>query len=107
MEQTRVARSITVAVDTLLADADPIPYEHAAGGSVIIPAAASGLTGITWYASDSKEGTYYPCYDSSNTAVSSTVAHTQSNLLPDALYGSRFLKGVGNIAASVIIVTKT
>lgn len=103
----RDSRATNVHVDTVLADASIIQYGHAAGGEVRIPASEASLTTLTWWSCDTANGTYLPCYDSANAAVVSTVAHTQANQMPDALYGRKFLKAVGDVDADIQIVTKT
>ena len=102
----RKSRTLSVDMDTVLADAQVIPFGHASGGEVRIPAGSS-ITSITWYSCDTTEGTFLACYDAANAAVTQTVAASRAHSLPADLVGRSFLKGVTNADGTVDIVTRT
>lgn len=84
----------TVAVDTALADAERIDMQESAGGTIFVPTGSS-LTSLAFYGSHDGT-TFLALYDSSNAAVTRTVAAARAYALPDECFGCRFLKLVGN-----------
>lgn len=96
----------SVAFDTVLADSQVIPFGHASGGEVRIPAGSS-ITSITWWSCDTDTGTFLACYDSANAAVTQTVAASRAHSLPASLIGRGFLKGVTNADGVADVVTRT
>lgn len=77
---------------------------------IILPAAFDGTT-LTFSAASAADGTYYPVYDGSNTAISLTVAHTRYIGLTDAqasqLSGLRYLKVTSGTNQSTTDTTVT
>lgn len=65
---------------------------------IITPAALTG-TAFTFTASDTEDGTYNTCYDSSGTAITVTAAASRHILLePQTFAGGRWLKIVSGAA---------
>lgn len=96
---------LTVAVDTVLADAQAFSAVGFDRGTVINPA-GSTVTTITW--NGSHDGTNYVAVeDSSSTAVTnSSLAASQSQPLPTELFDFPYVKGVSNLDGSVEIILK-
>lgn len=65
---------------------------------IITPSALTG-TAFTFTASDTEDGTYNACHDSSGTAISVTVAASRHVLIePQTFAGARWLKIVSGSA---------
>lgn len=75
------------------------------GGRVLVPTGET-ITTLTWYECDTEGGTYVACYDSSGTAVVTTVAAGRSYPIPATLNASRFLKAVGDAAGDLVVILK-
>ena len=76
-----------------------ILYSEYTSGMVHIHA-ASGVTELTWYVAPKAGGTYYPASDYTGTAVTQTVAHTNSYPIPLALIGNIAIKAVASVGAT-------
>ena len=95
----------SVAIATAVADSDVIGYGPFGSGSLYVPAGSS-LTTLTWYACETRDGTYLAAETAASAAVTSTVAFSQSHPIPAALAGARFIKAVGNAAGTIGVTLK-
>src|SRR5688500_16800659 len=102
----RFPNSLSVLLDSTLADSEAIPLGDFAGGLVSIPTGSS-ITSLTFYASDSKAGTYRQIFDAANAAVSRTVAAARAYALPDECFAVRWLKMVPNADGTVVVTLKS
>ena len=96
--------SLTTAVNTT----EEIPYGDHESGQIHIPTGSS-ITSLTFHATDvqrGKSGTYEACYDTSNSAVTMTVAAERCYPFPTDLVGARTLKIVTNANGDVRINLK-
>lgn len=105
--QRFVSDVMTISVDTSgnIANCEPIPFGSYAGGCFFI--ASGSITSIAPYGAMTLTGTYVPLYDSSNTAVSRTIAASRGYALPDECFGWKFLKLVANAAGSLYVMLKS
>ncbi len=103
---SKESAQITLAITDAIATTPAIIFSDQLVGEVIIPAAASGLTSLTWYTCDTIDGTYVVCYDV-GTAGAVTVAHSRAYRFPVEVAGCPFLKIVGNAAKTVIVNLKS
>lgn len=95
---------LSVAVDTVLADADAVQIENFDGGRIYVPT-GSAITSITWY--DSHDGTtYIASYDGDNVAITTTVAAARSYPIPPDLNAARYFKMVGDADGTVHVIMK-
>ena len=95
----------SIAVGTAVASSEPIGYGLYSSGSVYVPAGSS-LTTLTWHACETKDGTYLAAEDAASTAVTQTVAASQTHPIPVALLGARFIKATGNAAGTIGVTLK-
>ena len=81
----------------------------ARGGRIIIPTGSS-ITSITFYEWYQDTGTFLPCYDDTSTtpvAIALTgVAGGKTYPIPAKLFGSKYLKFVGNADGTVYVLLK-
>ena len=92
-------------IDTATVEA--IPSGSARTGGFIVPA-ASPLTTLTFYGSHTGAiGSYVQIYDTSNAAISKTVAAARAYPLPPEALNFAWLKIVGNAAGSINLSLKT
>jgi hypothetical protein len=102
-------RSPTIAVLSLVsteADTPAIPFGDSAGGTISIPVGSS-ITALTFYVSASETGTFTQLYDSSNNAVSRTVAAERAYALPDECFAARWLKIVVDVTGAATLTLKS
>ena len=71
-----------------------------AGGIISIPT-GSTLTSLTFYHSDTEDGTYLPLHDSSGTATTLTCAADKSYVQPQDCNSAVHLKVIGNAAGTI------
>lgn len=96
---------LSVSVGDQIGDATAIPFRHAAGGRVEIPA-GSLLTALTWYHCSTETGTYLPCYDADGTtATTQTVQAPGSFPMPSVLYDGHWLKAIGTFSSGTVTET--
>jgi hypothetical protein len=100
------SEEIFVSVTDAIATCEVIPMGSFAGGAIIIPSGSS-ITSLVPYGCHTATGTYVPLYDSSNAAVSRTVAASRGYALPDECFGWRYLKLLGNAAGTVLLNLKS
>lgn len=91
-------------VNTSVGSCDEIPFGHAKAGEVRV---STGITSLTWHSATTFGGTYRPCYDASNSAVTQTVTDGRAHSLPAALFGRAFVKAVANTNGTIEVVTQT
>jgi hypothetical protein len=96
----------TYSLVTTSADTPAIPFGDSAGGIIQLPAGSS-ITSLTFYASSTESGTYAQLYDSSNNAVSRTVAAERAYALPDECFAARWLKIVVNVNGTATLTFKS
>jgi hypothetical protein len=87
---------------------DYIDMEHAAGGSIQIT--STGVSAITWYASNSTANTFGRLRDQYGTQIAAASVDQNEPLpFPNAAYHVRYLKPVGSTGESgtATVVTKT
>lgn len=92
------------AVNTSVASSAAIPLGHATAGEVRV---STGITSLTWHSATTIDGTYRPCYDADNAAVTQTVTDARAHSLPAALFGRAFVKAVPNLNGTIEVVTRT
>lgn len=97
----------SVIVDTAVGNSSVINYGDFEKGMVSVPS-GSGLTTLTWHASDVEGGTYLPAFSSAAVpaAVTQTVSASKVYPIPSDLNGARFLKITGNTAGVVGVTLK-
>lgn len=100
-------RKASVVVDSTLADAEEIDFREFAGGSIEVPSGSS-ITTLTFYGSTSygTGATHLALYDTSNAAVTMTVAAQRIYPIPSTCYGLAAIKLVGNADGTVHIFKK-
>jgi len=89
-----------VTVSDVLANSQEIDFRQYSGGMIHIPAGSS-ITALTFNVATKKGGTYLPAYDTSNTAISLTVAAGRAYPVPDTIFGANFIKLTGDAAGVV------
>jgi hypothetical protein len=94
----------SVAVDTVLADADAIDIADYEIGRYTVPDGSS-ITTITWYANCKSTADYEAAKNGGN-AVTQTVAANESHEIPAGLFGARTIKGVGNADGVIHVFLK-
>jgi hypothetical protein len=94
------------AIGVTVAASDPISLVQYAGGTVFITSGA-GLTTLTWYNCDTDNGTFSLAKDGIGNSFTSLVAPGQSCPIPPGLFGSPFVKAVGDSSAVANISRKT
>lgn len=83
-----------------------IDYGHVRVSTILIPAAASSITTLTYYAAEKIGGTYLPLNSSAGQAVTQTVSAGNAYDMPSALFGCAAIKIVANAAGSVFVTLK-
>ena len=77
-----------------------LPFVAHAGGVMIVTGVTSTPATLTWYVSTSNEGTLVPLQDGAGSAVTTTVASTNSYInaypIPDAAFGAQFIAATTN-----------
>lgn len=77
-----------------------IPFAAAAGGVIVVTAVTSTPATLTWYVSNTSDGTLVPLQDGTGSGVTTTVASTNSYVnaypIPDAAFGAQFIAAVSN-----------
>jgi hypothetical protein len=104
--QRNSSEVITLTITDSIATCEELPFGSFAGGSIIVPSGSS-LTSLTPYGCNEPGGTYVPIYDSSNTAVSRTVAASRGYAIPDECFGFRFIKFLGNTTGTIKVNLKS
>tara|TARA_R100001594_G_scaffold137007_1_gene179730 strand:- start:510 stop:833 length:324 start_codon:yes stop_codon:yes gene_type:complete len=94
-----------VTVATAIADSDEIDYGEFARGQIHVPSGSS-ITTLTFHTSHKPGGDYEAAYDSSNAAVTMTVAADRSYPIPVDLIGARVFKMTGDAAGTVHLSLK-
>lgn len=97
---------LSVAVDTVPADADEILCGEFVAGMIFVPA-GSTITSITWYAAPVASGTFLPAYDEDGAAVVQAVAAGNAYALPGALSAAVALKAVGDADGEIDLCLRT
>lgn len=86
-----------------------IPFGAAAGGVVIVTGVTSTPATLTWYVIGSAEGTLIPLQDGVGSAVTTTVASTNSYInaypIPDAAFGAQFIAAVTNAGSLTVTLS--
>lgn len=82
-----------------------ISFGHAIAGEIRIDAGEAMVT-LTYFSCNTKDGTFYPCRDSSGTAITQTVAHTNAYQLPASIIGRKFIRITANAAGDVYLTTQ-
>jgi len=108
-----VYESVVVPTVGNIATATEIDMRGYSGGTVLFRAGETIVT-LTFYVAekdagaflDGEAGTYEQLYDTSNAAVSLTVAADRAYPLPAEVFGCHFLKLIGNAAATPDITLK-
>ena len=77
-----------------------IPFGSSAGGVLIVTGVTSTPATLTWYVIGSAEGTLIPLQDGAGSAVTTTIASTNSYVnaypIPDAAFGAQFIAATAN-----------
>lgn len=103
----RSVDSIDVTVDASAASSSTVvPYGGAAGGTIFVPTGSS-ITTLTFHVAPGKASDMVALYNTSNTAVTLTVASDRAYPIPDECYGSHSFTVTGNASGTVTVVTKT
>lgn len=84
---------------------EAIDFRQYSGGMVYIPNGSS-ITTLTFWAAPKPDGTYEPLKDSSNNAVTRTVAADGAYALPDECFGAGAIKMVANASGTVSLSLK-
>ena len=95
--------SLTVA--TAVADSEEVNFGGYAGGTVFIPSGATTAL-LTYYAAEKPGGTYLALYDKEVAAVTQVVSAAKAYQLPEAVFGCRAIKIVGDVAVTAAISLK-
>jgi hypothetical protein len=99
------ARAQKVELTTLSTTTPVISFGHAINGEVRIDAGEAMVT-LTYYSCNTEDGVFYPCRDSTGTAITQTVAHTNAYQLPASLFGRKYLRITANAAGDVYLTTQ-
>ena len=102
---TRHSESLSLTLDSQIADTPEIPIADYASGEIFIPT-GSTITSLPYHVAPAKGGTYLPAQDTSGSAVTQTVAATKAYPLPAVLFGARAMKIVTNADGAVILNLK-
>ena len=78
-----------------------LAFGSASAGQVRVPAGSS-ITSLTWYSGDTISGPWYAI----QTSAVSTIAASQSDLIPASCFACAFLLPVGNAAGTINIDLK-
>jgi hypothetical protein len=105
MALLRYPVNLSLTLVTTAADTEAIPFGDSAAGVLMIPT-GSGATSLAFHVSDAKAGTYVPLYDSSNNAVTRTVAAARAYALPDECFAARWLKIVPDVNTTATLTLK-
>ena len=100
------AEILEVNTNTSGNNADPISMREYAGAHFLTPASLDSNTTITWYACDSKEGTYKPLRDSSNTAVTQSLTADSWHSVHPACNACFYIKPQTDNSAIQLTVTR-
>lgn len=101
----------TIAVTDAAGTSATVLYEGASGGRIYIPAASS-ITSLAFHDAPNdaldNSTTTYTAQDgaASPAAVALTVEAGKSYPIPDAMFGARNFRMVGNVAGTVYVTTK-
>lgn len=102
----RLSNTISnLTIDTTVGASVEINFSGYAGGTVFIPTGAT-TTLLTYYAAEKPGGTYLALYDKDVAAVTQVVSAAKAYQLPEAVFGCRALKIVGNAAVTALISLK-
>ncbi len=106
MGVTRVPSTVkSVAVDTVVADSEEVSVGDCTGVAIFVPAGSS-ITSVAFYGAVEAGGTYLPLYDTTNTAVTLTVAAGRAYQAPFSVFPLRYMKLVGNADGNVDLTLK-
>lgn len=109
MESTRKTQTHTLTIAASGTTSDALSCKEACGAVIIMPAAITG-TNLAFHVSDTISGTYVPVYNSSNAAVTRTVAASRAYALPDEALSAAYVKLVMDAQAaarSIKVTTKS
>lgn len=95
----------SVTLTTSSTTTEEIRLGNYSGGFVFIPAGSS-VTTLTWWVAEKASGTYFAAYDEDNAAITQTVAASQANAIPSALFGAMAIKAVSNAAGTMAVSLK-
>lgn len=83
-----------------------LPFGGSAGGVMIVTGVTSTPATLTWYVSSTSDGTLVPLQDGAGSAVTTTIASTNSYInaypLPDAAFGAQFIAATTNAGALTV-----
>lgn len=102
--QRNISEQITLSITGTIGTCEELPFGSYAGGSIVV---GTGLTSLAFYGCNTPGGTYVPIYDSSNAAVTRTVAADRGYAFPDECFGFRFIKMLGNTTGTVTVNLKS
>jgi hypothetical protein len=101
----RIDEALTIA--TAVADSGVINLRDSVLLSVAVPTGSS-LTTITWYGCQTEGGTYLPLeYPPGTALASSAISAPVMFQVADGMCAHPYVKGVGNVAETVSITTKS
>lgn len=95
----------SVTVETSVGSSGDIGYGEYIHGTLYVPAASS-LTTLTFFGYDATNDAWVQIYDSSNAAVSRTVAASRAYAIPAECNGCSLLRIVGNATGAVVVSLK-
>lgn len=96
--------AFALSVNTAETTTSAIDFRGWAGGMFEVN---GSITSITWYARiDHESASIEPAYDSTNTAITQTVADNQVYQLPTALFGADYIYPVTNAAGTLYVSLK-
>lgn len=86
-----------------------IPFGAVAGGVIVVTGVTSTPATLTWHVSNTPEGTLVPLQDGTGSAVTTTVASTNSYInaypIPDAAFGAQFIAAVTNAGSLTVVLS--
>lgn len=108
---TRIERSAPVNPQAVkfaasVADSETICMANSAAFAFIAPPAATATT-VSWFASSTDAGPYYPVILSSGTAASTAIVASRVYIAPPELYACTYVRGVAASPFSAVVMLKT
>lgn len=83
-----------------------VPFGASAGGMLIVTGVTSTPATLTWYVSNTVDGTLVPLQDGTGSAVTTTIASTNSYLnaypIPDAAFGAQVIAAITNAGSLTV-----
>lgn len=95
----KICNPVNLAVTDDLATTQALRMSDQTSGTVRVPTGSS-LTTLTWYISETEDGTY-AVFDDAGTSGAQTVEGGKAYSLPAALASVAWAKAVGNVAETV------